>query len=153
MIALSSQNQPKIIFKFFNNQKYLLRFFYWMLSFFLTIRGHICPMIPINDNWVLNNHDHQISLHCSNHHLKHRNIGQVRIHRMSNICSLSMENTHTNVEFWVIQKTSKQSLISIFFYIGRGPHPLPYPPPSRYFVPRSRASPLLTQTQPPPTIS
>ena len=55
----------------------LQRFFYLMLSFCLTIRGHICPMTPINDNWVLNNHDHQISLNCSNHHLKHHNIGQV----------------------------------------------------------------------------
>ena len=34
---------------------------------------------------------------------------------MSNICSFSMENTHHNVEFGVLQKTSKQSLISIFF--------------------------------------
>ena len=25
-------------------------FFYLMLSFCLTIRGHICPVIPINDN-------------------------------------------------------------------------------------------------------
>ena len=31
---------------------------------------------------------------------------------MSNICSLSMDNTHNNVEFGVLQKTSKQSLIS-----------------------------------------
>ena len=58
----------------------LQRFFYLMLSFCLTIRGHILPndqlMIPINDNWVLNNHDHKISLHCSNHHLKLHNIGQ-----------------------------------------------------------------------------
>ena len=46
---------------------------------------------------------------------------------MSNICSLSMDNTHNNVEFGVFQKTSKQSLISIFFYIGRGDTPLPYP--------------------------
>ena len=52
----------------------LHRFFYLMLSFCLTIRGHICPVIPINDNWVLNNHDNQISLQCSNHHLKHHNI-------------------------------------------------------------------------------
>ena len=28
----------------------LQRFFYLMLSFCLTIRGHICPVIPINDN-------------------------------------------------------------------------------------------------------
>ena len=53
----------------------LQRFFYLMLSFCLTIRGHICPMTPINNNWVLNNHDHEISLHCSIHHLKHHNIG------------------------------------------------------------------------------
>ena len=26
------------------------RFFYLMLSFCLIIRGHTCPMIPINDN-------------------------------------------------------------------------------------------------------
>ena len=38
---------------------------------------------------------------------------------MSNICPLSMENTHNNVEFGVLQKTSKHSLISIFFYIGK----------------------------------
>ena len=54
---------------------------------------------------------------------------------MSNICSLSMDNTHNNVEFGVLQKTSKQSLISIFFYIGRG-DTLDY-----------------TKTGPPPTIS
>ena len=54
----------------------LHRFLYLMLSFCLTIRSHICQMIPINDNWVLNNHDHKISLHCSNHHLKDHNIGQ-----------------------------------------------------------------------------
>ena len=53
----------------------LQRFFYLMLSFCLPIRGHICPMTPINNNWVLNNHDHEISLHCSIHHLKHHNIG------------------------------------------------------------------------------
>ena len=40
----------------------LQRFFYVMLPFCLTIRGHICPMIPINDNGVLNNHDHKIPL-------------------------------------------------------------------------------------------
>ena len=78
-----------------------------------------CQMIPINDNSVLYNHDHKISLHRSNHHLKHHNIviGQTSfvIHRMSNICSLSMENTQNNVEFGVLQKTSKQSLISFFF--------------------------------------
>ena len=68
---------------------------------------------------------------------------------MSNICSFSMENTHNNVEFGVLQKTSKQSLILIFFQIGRGDTPLPYPPPARHFVPRSRASPLFTQTRPP----
>ena len=28
----------------------LLRFFYLMLSFCLAIRGHICPMTPINNN-------------------------------------------------------------------------------------------------------
>ena len=39
-----------------------------------------------------------------------------------------MDNTHNNVEFGVLQKTSKQSLISIFFYIKRGDTPLPYPP-------------------------
>ena len=33
-----------------------------------------CQMIPINDNWVLYNHDHKISLHRSNHHLKHHYI-------------------------------------------------------------------------------
>ena len=88
-------------------------------------------MIPINDNWVLNNHDNQINLHCSKHHLKHHNIGQ------------SLEC------FTCLRKTSKQSLISILFYIGRGDIPLLYPPPARHFVPRSRASPLLTQTQPP----
>ena len=69
---------------------------------------------------------------------------------MSNIWSLSMANTHNNVEFGVLQKTSKQSLISIFFYIRRGDTPLPYPPPARNFVPRSRASPLLRQIRPPP---
>ena len=31
---------------------------------------------------------------------------------MSNICSLSMDNTHNNDEFGMLQKTSKQSLIS-----------------------------------------
>ena len=46
-----------------------------------------------------------------------------------------MENAHNNVEFGVLQKTSKQSLISIFFYIGRGNTP--------------SHSPLLTQTRPP----
>ena len=46
---------------------------------------------------------------------------------MSNICSLSMGNTHNNVEFGVLQKTSKQSLISIFFHIGEGGHPPPIP--------------------------
>ena len=61
-----------------------------------------------------------------------------------------MDNTHNNVEFGVLQKTSKQSLISIFFYIGTGGHPPPIPTPARHFVPRSRASPLLTQTRPPP---
>ena len=49
---------------------------------------------------------------------------------MSYICSLGIENTHTNVEFGVLHKTSKQSLISIFFY-------------------KARPSPLLTQTRPP----
>ena len=28
----------------------LQRFFYLILSFCFIIRGHICPMIPINDN-------------------------------------------------------------------------------------------------------
>ena len=36
---------------------------------------------------------------------------------------MSILNTHNNVEFGVLQKTSKQSLISIFFYIGRGDTP------------------------------
>ena len=62
---------------------------------------------------------------------------------MSNICSFSMENTHNNVEFGVLQKTSKQSLILIFFQIGRGETPLPYPPPARHFV--------YTNSTPPPT--
>ena len=57
---------------------------------------------------------------------------------MSNICPLSMENKHDNVEFGVLQKTSKQSLIV-----------RPYPPRARDIVPRSRASPLFTQIRPP----
>ena len=69
---------------------------------------------------------------------------------MSNICSFSMENTHNNVEFGVLQKTSKQSLISILFNIGRGDTPLPYPPPGRNFVPRSRLCPCLHKLDPPP---
>ena len=48
---------------------------------------------------------------------------------MSNICSFSMENTHNNVEFGVLQKTSKQSLILIFFQIGRGDTPSHTHPP------------------------
>ena len=88
----------------------LQRFFYLMLSFCLTIRGHICPMTPINDNWVLNNHDHQISLHCSNHHLKHHSIGQASW-GCQVFALLVWKKTHTNVEFGVLQKTSKQSLI------------------------------------------
>ena len=48
---------------------------------------------------------------------------------MSNICSFSMENTHNNVEFGVLQKTSKQSLILIFFQIGRGKTPFHTHPP------------------------
>ena len=70
---------------------------------------------------------------------------------MSNICSLSMDNTHNNVEFGVLQKTSKQSLISMFFYIGRGDTPLPYQAPARDFVPQSKASPVITQNLNPPT--
>ena len=53
----------------------------------------------------------------------------IYIYRMSNICSLSMDNTHNNVEFGVLQKTSKQSLISIFVYLGRGGHLPPIPTP------------------------
>ena len=50
---------------------------------------------------------------------------------MSNICSLSMDNTHNNVEFGVLQKTSKQSLISIFLLNREGGgHPLPPPIPT-----------------------
>ena len=38
-----------------------------------------------------------------------------------------MENTHKSVEFRVPQKTSKQSLFSIFFHIGRGDMHAPPP--------------------------
>ena len=72
---------------------------------------------------------------------------------MSNICPISMENTHNNVEFGVIQKTSKQSLISIFFYIGRGdtpPPPLPYPPPLGISSLDQGLRPCLHKPYPPP---
>ena len=48
---------------------------------------------------------------------------------MSNICSFSMANTHNNVEFGVLQKTYKQSLISIFFKIREGGNHPPIPTP------------------------
>ena len=48
---------PKIILELYlsssiikNVMAGLQRFFYLMLSLCLTIRGHICPMTPINNN-------------------------------------------------------------------------------------------------------
>ena len=40
---------PKIIPELYLSSS-IIKNFYLMLSFCLTIRGHICPMTPINDN-------------------------------------------------------------------------------------------------------
>ena len=73
---------------------------------------------------------------------------------MSNICSFSMENTHNNVEFGVLQKTSKQSLILIFFLIGRGDTPPPIPTPRSALRPSIKGFALVyTNSTPPPIIS
>ena len=70
---------------------------------------------------------------------------------MSSICSFSMEKTHTNVEFGVLQKTSKQSLISIFFQIGRGTPPSHTHPPLGTSSLDQGLRPCLHQLDPPPT--
>ena len=58
-----------------------------------------------------------------------------------------------NTDFGVLQKISKHFLISIFFPMGRGDTTLPHPPPTRHFVPRTRASPLfITIHAPPPPL-
>ena len=104
----------------------LHRFFYLMLSFCLIIRGHICPMIPINDNWVLNNHDNQISLHCSNHHLKHHKISGVI---GCQIFALLVWKIH--IIMWNLEcfRRHLNSLISMFLNIGRGDTPCHTHPP------------------------
>ena len=70
------------------------------------------------------------------------------------IYNIALQNT----DFGVLQKSSKHFLISIFFYLGKGGHPLPVPPPlgtscliqgfrknvppppARYFVPRTMST-------------
>ena len=64
------------------------------------------------------------------------------------IYNIALQNT----DFGVLQKSSRHFLIYIFFQMGRGGDtPLPDPPPTRHFVPRTRALPLFMTIRAPPS--
>ena len=66
---------PKIIPELYLNYSIIKNVTAGLQRFVSPSEVTYAQWLPINDNWVLNNHDHQTSLYCSNHHLKHHNIG------------------------------------------------------------------------------